>query len=430
MRSFPRALRHRATATLAALVLVAGVPAVVVGTNAAASELEDLKERKGKVTNQLGNAQDDLRESSQRLRRTSRQLEQAEARLSTARSRLSTARTRLAEARAEDARMADRLAAAEERLRVAREELRQGRADVEEQAVHVEHVITSAYKDGDPMMQGFVTLLEAKDPADLIRASEAMRIFAGHEARTLDNLRQAEVKLAVQHNKVRDTRAQVKERRQAAADHLATMRSLEQEAQAATSRVADLVSRHSRARRAADKARKRDLAVIARLKQQQQRLEERMRKRAEELKKQAAAKGNLQTGPTGGYLNWPVKGYVTSSFGWRNHPIYGYRSLHDGVDFGTGGCGAPLYASANGTVMSRYYQTAWGNRLVIDHGLVRGHGLATIYNHAARYIVSPGQRVSRGQVIGYVGSTGWSTGCHLHFTVLQNGRPVDPFNWF
>jgi murein DD-endopeptidase MepM/ murein hydrolase activator NlpD len=113
----------------------------------------------------------------------------------------------------------------------------------------------------------------------------------------------------------------------------------------------------------------------------------------------------------------------------RTHPIYGYYSLHDGTDFGAA-CGTPIRAAAPGKVLATYYQSAYGNRVIIDHGLQSGVGLATISNHLEGYAVSEGERVQRGQVIGYVGSTGWSTGCHLHFTVLQNGTPTDPMNWF
>ncbi|MGN6575253.1 MAG: M23 family metallopeptidase, partial [Nocardioides sp.] len=111
------------------------------------------------------------------------------------------------------------------------------------------------------------------------------------------------------------------------------------------------------------------------------------------------------------------------------HPIYGYRSLHDGIDF-RAACGSPIYAAAPGKVLDEYFQTAWGNRIIIDHGWVHGVGLATISNHLTSYAVSVGDHVKRGQIIGYAGTTGWSTGCHLHFTVLQNGEAVDPMTWF
>ena len=130
----------------------------------------------------------------------------------------------------------------------------------------------------------------------------------------------------------------------------------------------------------------------------------------------------------GGFLNRPVPGPVTSSYGMRVHPIYGYYGLHNGTDFGVA-CGEPMYSAADGRVVAKYYSSSYGNRLIIDNGYQRGVGLATIYNHASSYTVSVGDTVARGQVVGYVGNTGWSTGCHLHFTVMVNGDTVDPMSW-
>ena len=123
-----------------------------------------------------------------------------------------------------------------------------------------------------------------------------------------------------------------------------------------------------------------------------------------------------------------VPGPVTSPFGWRIHPIYGYRALHNGIDIGVG-CGTPIRAPHGGTVLTQYYQSAWGNRVIVDHGVKYGVGVATTYNHLSAFAVSIGEHVRRGQVIGYVGTTGWSTGCHLHFSVLENGVAVDPLKW-
>nr|WP_246284304.1 M23 family metallopeptidase [Nocardioides perillae] len=159
-----------------------------------------------------------------------------------------------------------------------------------------------------------------------------------------------------------------------------------------------------------------------------------LRRRAEAARRRAAAaarasRGAARTTASDGFLDYPVRGYVTSPFGYRTHPIYGYYSLHDGTDFGAG-CGSPLYAAAPGRVVSEYYSESYGNRLIIDHGVAGGKGVATILNHASHYVVGPGARVVRGQLVGYVGNTGWSTGCHLHFTVMANGRAVDPMRWF
>lgn len=126
----------------------------------------------------------------------------------------------------------------------------------------------------------------------------------------------------------------------------------------------------------------------------------------------------------------PVDGRLTSKFGMRLHPVLGYRKLHDGTDFGAA-CGAPLRAAADGVVTERYFNRGYGHRLMIDHGKVAGSYVTTGYNHATHYIVSVGTRVKQGQVVGYVGSTGYSTGCHLHLMVWQNGKVVNPMaGWF
>jgi murein DD-endopeptidase MepM/ murein hydrolase activator NlpD len=99
--------------------------------------------------------------------------------------------------------------------------------------------------------------------------------------------------------------------------------------------------------------------------------------------------------------------------------------LHDGTDFGVP-CGTPIHSVANGTVVSAYFNVAYGNRVIIDHGIIDGADMMTSYNHLTRYLVSPGQHVSAGQLIGISGTTGWSTGCHLHFMVYKNGATVNP----
>jgi murein DD-endopeptidase MepM/ murein hydrolase activator NlpD len=128
-------------------------------------------------------------------------------------------------------------------------------------------------------------------------------------------------------------------------------------------------------------------------------------------------------------FSYPVYGPITSPYGMRFHPILRYWKLHDGTDF-KAGCGAVMRAPYSGRVAERYYNGGYGNRLMIDHGYVRGKFVTTGYNHAIRYTVRVGQRVRKGQVIGYVGSTGYSTGCHLHLMVWLNGRVTNPMRWF
>ncbi|GAA3559862.1 hypothetical protein GCM10022197_14190 [Microlunatus spumicola] len=134
-------------------------------------------------------------------------------------------------------------------------------------------------------------------------------------------------------------------------------------------------------------------------------------------------------GPAGshGFVH-PVPGAVTSRFGRRFHPVLHVWKLHDGTDFGAA-CGTPIRAAYAGRVSRRISSVGYGNRLFVDHGQVDGHHVVTAYNHAVRYVVGPGAHVSRGQVVGYVGRTGFATGCHLHLMVWLDDRMVDPMTW-
>jgi murein DD-endopeptidase MepM/ murein hydrolase activator NlpD len=142
----------------------------------------------------------------------------------------------------------------------------------------------------------------------------------------------------------------------------------------------------------------------------------------------AAASGG-QAGRPGshGFLH-PVAGAVTSGFGMRLHPVLKIWKLHDGTDFAAA-CGTAIRAPYAGVVTRASFSSAYGNRLFVSHGGVDGARVETAFNHAARYLVRPGQRVSRGQVIGEVGSTGLSTGCHLHLMIWLNGRLSNPMSW-
>lgn len=109
------------------------------------------------------------------------------------------------------------------------------------------------------------------------------------------------------------------------------------------------------------------------------------------------------------------------------HPVLGYARLHAGLDYGAG-CGTPVRAAANGTVIAQTFTTGGGNKVIIDHGVVNGVNLVTTYHHLEAFEGGTGA-VSRGEVVGYVGSTGYSTGCHLHFETHENGTAVNPRNW-
>ncbi len=142
--------------------------------------------------------------------------------------------------------------------------------------------------------------------------------------------------------------------------------------------------------------------------------------KVEELKKQQSVTGT-------GTLIWPTPScnYVTSVFGMRMHPIYNELRMHTGIDIGAS-YGASVVASDSGTVITSKYSSGYGNYIVISHG----NGVTTLYAHLSSRLVAVGDDVTQGQVIGKIGSTGASTGPHLHYEVSVNGTRVNPLQYF
>src|SRR6478735_2424029 len=205
-------------------------------------------------------------------------------------------------------------------------------------------------------------------------------------------------------------------------------------AQAESARLKAVLVEQARRARIAEQ--RRVAALRAKLERQRQ-----ARIAAERAKAAAAAKNGSSytprpqppvTVPTdstpSNFLTYPANGPTTSGFGMRWHPVLQKWMLHDGLDWGIP-CGTPVYAAAPGQIIrAGWRESGWGNQVVIDHGIHRGVDLVTTYNHLTS-IVDFGGSVNRGQLIGYSGTTGYSTGCHLHFGVYEDGTPVDPRGW-
>jgi murein DD-endopeptidase MepM/ murein hydrolase activator NlpD len=142
---------------------------------------------------------------------------------------------------------------------------------------------------------------------------------------------------------------------------------------------------------------------------------------------EAQSSGGDQTGTFGGRLSmYPLKGNlrVTSPYGVNRE---GHKSAHTGIDWGAGS-GTPIYAPGDATVRSALFNKIYGNQTILD----LGGGYSTMFGHQSGFAsgLKPGSKVKAGQIIGYVGSTGWSTGPHLHFETWFNNKPVNPLSWF
>ncbi len=416
-RTTPRASRLHVFAVCAALLLTS-IPALA--PFAAADKLRD---RQHKVRGQISHAQGDLEDSSKALGAATRRVERARAALAAAQKRLSVAEGNANAAALVDAQMQARLQQAEHDLVVARKELVVARANVVEQRRQIGELAASNYSFGDPALMGLAVILNSQNPAELTSQMNTVDSLMNRQDQQLDQLREARAKLVEQEKKVEAAAKAVGVQRKAAAANLVRMRGLQQAAAKVRTEVAGLVVRSRAAEAAALRARRADLAQLRALKKQENRIKRMIIKRARAQKHAGGYKG-----ASGGFLYRPVPGEVTSPYGWRRHPIYGYWGLHDGTDF-RAPCGTPMRAAGTGTVISRYFSSVYGNRLYLDLGQVNGKNMTVVYNHASSYRAGVGSRVARGEVVGWSGDTGWSTACHLHFTVLLNGNPTNPMNY-
>ena len=157
------------------------------------------------------------------------------------------------------------------------------------------------------------------------------------------------------------------------------------------------------------------------------RLESEANALGDKIRSLQAAQATRKGGVSGSVSTWPVPGFyeISDPFGWRIHPITHKHSLHTGTDI-VAPTGTPIHAAGAGVVLVAGWNSAYGNMTIIDNG----NGISTLYGHQSALLVTEGQSVQADQVIGKVGSTGWSTGSHLHFEVRVGGNPTDPMQYF
>jgi len=431
VRYFPGAASRRALATLT-LVATLGGAAVPL----ARADTDHLKDKQHDVHAQVEQAQADVEDASKAITRAKTALAEAESQLAAAQNDFAAkqahaadVQAQLAAAQTQNASMQANLQAAQANLAQAKADVVTGQAALDVQQAQVKDTVVELYQQGSPGLMALTGYLDAQTPGDLIRKMEYADTLVEDQDAVFDQLHAAEEALRAKKEEVKAAEAAADEQADLAAQELVNVEHLSQQAEEATNQallaqnqVTLTVAARQKAQHHAQRAKKRDEAELEKLRKQEARIKQQII---------AAAAADHSTGFVGaddGFLLAPVDGSVTSPFGYRIHPIYGYWGLHDGTDFGVS-CGEGMRAAAAGKVISRYYSPVYGNRLYLDVGKVNGHNLTVVYNHATSYRVDVGDTVTRGEIVGYVGSTGWSTGCHLHFTVLQDGTAVDPMNY-
>lgn len=413
-----------------ALALLAGFSAP---TNA--DTKDDIRRQQDKVNSKIKQAEKDVKRSAKRFEDAKNQLLAAEGQLKSAQSKLSGIRGQLVVAQAENRRMQKSLARAENNLKKAERNFTAAEKALKASESEIEVFTVETVLQGDAGLRAFGELIKGQDPMVFSEQMSIRDSISESQIAQMQVLAASRVLLDVERQRVQDLRDDVAAKKEQAEENLRTVENLKAQAEEQAAQVESLVGERSKAKKSANAALAEDMRMQALLEAESAALASRLQRIIdEELRKAGGGTGGSggtkapPTGDSGAALSRPVAGPITSPYGMRLHPITKVYKLHDGTDFGSP-CGTPIRAAAGGTIVEQYYNAAYGNRVILNNGIKRGVSVVTTYNHLSRFAVSTGSKVTRGQVIGYVGTTGYSTGCHLHFMVLVNGKTVDPMSW-
>ncbi|WGL53513.1 M23 family metallopeptidase [Nocardioides sp. BP30] len=408
---------------LAATIAATAVGGLTVPVAYASDHHQQLKQQQKQAQQHVATVQNDLDDSSAALQKAATQLADAKAQLVKAQAHLADVNTQLGAAQQVEAQAQAALTQAQTALAQATDALDAGQQAVDAQRDEVKRTVLSTYTAGDPGLLEVGQLLDATSPSDIVRQLSYGQVVSTAETNSYKALQSAEVVLKVKQQNLAAAKEKVADQEQVAAQHLTEVQDLQQQASAAASSVASLVARAAAAKAAARQTKKDDEKQLQQAKAQEQKITQQILAASKH-----GAKRHVSS--TSGMFQKPVANtYITSPYGWRIHPIYHYWGLHDGDDFHAP-CGTHEVAVGTGRVVSEYYSSVWGNRLYLDLGTINGDQYTAIYNHIedGEYKAKVGQVVGQGQTIALAGTTGWSTACHLHFTIMRNGTAIDPMS--
>ncbi len=302
----------------------------------------------------------------------------------------------------------------ESRLQLAAQRLQQLETDlaVAERSYQERQIATVArlrYLQRSPASVGWAVLLQSQNISDFISRRHQLKLVYQADQKIL-------LKLNTQANGINKQKTEVEEQKNEIALIREQLLAQKADYQTQAQSQSELIQRLNSDRLALE-------AAQNQLERESKNLEVLIQQKVAE----AQAKTNSRTSfiiRGTGVMAYPSDASTSSPFGWRMHPVLGYRRFHAGLDFAAS-YGSTIRAADSGTVIFAGWYGGYGRAVIIDHG----NGITTLYGHTSELYVADGQAVERGQAIAAVGSTGLSTGPHLHFEVRRNGTPVDPTNY-
>ncbi len=361
--------------------------AAAVTVPALANDLLDLKKQQDMVKSKISNLKKEVTNVENKQKDVLSELAVIE-------SELEKAHNELAETEAELRTTEQRLAAAEKELTKAQEEV-----ELQQDSLNVR--MRAMYKSGP--VDYIEVLLDSANFSDFLTRLDIVKKIIDSDKKLLMDFK--DKKEEVEQKKLALEKQRIE---------------IAQNKRAITVKKATIASRQG--------DRKRLLADLEAQKKEYERQEDKLQEDARRLAnmiQQMQAKSKKPYVGSG-VFQWPLPSStrVTSEYGWRTHPIFKTKRFHDGIDIGAP-TGSSIVAANNGVVIYTGYYGGYGNTIIIDHG----GGMSSLYAHTSKILVKNGTEVKKGDQIGLVGSTGWSTGPHLHFGVMKNGQHTNPWNY-
>jgi murein DD-endopeptidase MepM/ murein hydrolase activator NlpD len=377
---------------------------------------------KAKVDAQLAQVGATLEAATERAQQAAVQYATATAALPGAQTALAEARGRVAAAEAAARQAARVAAAAQQAYQEADRAYQAATAVVEKARDQVSTFVSAAYRGS--ALVALNSVFAAQSPTEIAQRLSDLNQIAVSQQRALDAVTRARWTAKDRQHEAQLAQDKAKAAKDAADQALSTSRAAQSAAERAATDVQNLITEREQALATANSERAAVLAQYNELRAESERI-------AAELRARASRSGGRH-GPAlamhPGYFLMPTQGFKSSNFGMRYDPYYHVWQLHAGVDIAASG-GQSIYAAADGEVVHAGWSGGYGNYTCVSHGTYQGKDLSTCYGHQSRILVSVGQTVHRGDLIGRVGSTGASTGYHLHFEVRLNGDPVNPLGW-
>lgn len=385
---------------------------ILQGTNASAEELTNdyIKERQ----EQIEQAQQEKAEISSKISDVESIKEKLEADKDDLETYVQNLDQELSDIQANIDELSNKIDEKEEEIAQTEEELEEAEAQQQQQYEDMKSRIGYIYEKGD--VNYLEILASAGSFSDLMNKAAYVDALSSYDHQKLEEYKQQVELVRTTKEALEEEKDTLDTAKQAQEEEQASKEALQQEREAQVAQLEDQIGDQQETLEQYQAAAAAQDSTISALEQQ-------VAAEKQRLSEQQKAE---QKTYSGGQFVWPAPSYtyISSEFGYRVHPIYGYTRFHSGLDMAAPS-GSPILAAADGTVVGASYNSSMGNYVMIDHG----NGLYTIYMHASALYVTVGQSVSAGEQIAAVGSTGASTGPHLHFSVRLNGQYVDPRNY-